>query len=331
MWKYILLIGIVCGSCDKEEKIKDINPFVESASLGRVGNPMDVATSPLGGIVLMGGGPDVDDAFKWFIEQVDGGDIVVIRATGTDAYNEYIYSLGTVNSVETLLINSRALANDDEINGVLQKAEGIFIAGGNQADYVEYWRETKLETTLNDLMHTKKCAIGGTSAGNAILGEFYFSALKGTITSSEALQNPYHARLQLGGVDFLTTPNLEQTITDTHFNNPDRRGRLITFMARMMNDYNLNVAYGIGVEESTAVCISNVGVATVKGTGDVYFLKAQSKPDRCESGSPLHWDNEIQAFIIQGGSASIFELNEWGTNLTVSEYYRVLEGSLVIE
>lgn len=312
----------------------NLSPSVTNASLGKVGNLNDVATTPLGGVMLMGGGPDVDEAFTWFIEQVNGGDIVVIRASGTDAYNEYIYSLGTVNSVETLLINSLALADSDEVNDVIQKAEGIFIAGGNQADYVEYWRNTKLEDTLNDLLSKKKCVIGGTSAGNAILGEFYFSAVKGTITSSEALQNPYHIRLQLDGVNFLQTPNLQQTVTDTHFDNPDRRGRLITFMARMMTDYHLNVAHGIGVDEATAVCISDTGIATIVGAGDAYFLKANSKPDRCESGSPLHWDNgnDIQVFVVPGGMVqSIFDLNEWKTNSAEPKYFKVREGSLVIE
>ena len=64
-------------------------------SLGRVGSPADVNTAVSAGTVLMGGGADVDAAFTWMIDKSGGGDFVVIRATGTDAYNSYIYGLGS--------------------------------------------------------------------------------------------------------------------------------------------------------------------------------------------------------------------------------------------
>src|SRR5215211_3018429 len=66
------------------------------------GNAEDVTASTSAGLVLMGGGTDVDAAFQWMIGKSGGGDFVVIRATGTDAYNPYIFGLGTVDSVETL-------------------------------------------------------------------------------------------------------------------------------------------------------------------------------------------------------------------------------------
>jgi hypothetical protein len=43
----------------------------------------------------MGGGTDVDAGFRWMLPRCNGGNFVVIRASGTDAYNEYIYNLGT--------------------------------------------------------------------------------------------------------------------------------------------------------------------------------------------------------------------------------------------
>jgi cyanophycinase-like exopeptidase len=67
------------------------------------------------GFVLMGGGTDVDEAFKWMIDRSGGGDFVVIRATGTNAYDSYIYGLGSVNSVETIIINSVTKANKANI------------------------------------------------------------------------------------------------------------------------------------------------------------------------------------------------------------------------
>src|SRR5215212_9087125 len=77
-----------------------------------VGNQNDVTKTTTAGTVLMGGGTDVDAAFQWMIGKSGGGDFVVIRATGTDAYNPYIYGLGTVDSVETLIIKTRTAAAD---------------------------------------------------------------------------------------------------------------------------------------------------------------------------------------------------------------------------
>ena len=37
-----------------------------------------------------------------------GGDFVVVRASGDDEYNEYIYKLCHCDSVETLVVASRA-------------------------------------------------------------------------------------------------------------------------------------------------------------------------------------------------------------------------------
>src|SRR5215471_5394357 len=79
----------------------------------RVGNPNDVTSNTSGGFVLMGGSTDVDAAFQWMCGKANGGDFLVIRATGTDAYDPYIQGLCPgINSVATLIIPSVAAAND---------------------------------------------------------------------------------------------------------------------------------------------------------------------------------------------------------------------------
>src|SRR5215213_2608273 len=77
-----------------------------------VGNAGDVVRSTTPGTVLMGGGTDVDAAFQWMIGKSGGGDFLVIRATGTDAYNPYIFGLGTVDSVETIITVTRDASFD---------------------------------------------------------------------------------------------------------------------------------------------------------------------------------------------------------------------------
>ena len=71
----------------------------------RVGNPADVTTATTGGTVLMGGSTDVDAAFQWMCGRAGNGDFLVIRATGTDAYNPYIQQLcPAANSVATVAL-----------------------------------------------------------------------------------------------------------------------------------------------------------------------------------------------------------------------------------
>lgn len=77
----------------------------------------------------MGGGTDVDAAFRQQITWSDCGDFLVIRATGTDAYNDYIMSLGCANSASTLLIDNINGANDDFVINKINEAEAIFFAG----------------------------------------------------------------------------------------------------------------------------------------------------------------------------------------------------------
>ena len=74
------------------------------------GDAADVTTNATGGLILMGGGTDVDAAIKWFLQKAGGGDGVVIRATGSNGYNNYMYNMVAVNSVETIIIDSRAKA-----------------------------------------------------------------------------------------------------------------------------------------------------------------------------------------------------------------------------
>ena len=78
-----------------------------------VGNPADVSTETKPGFVLEGGGTDIDDSFTWMIDRSGGGDFVVIRTSGTDAYNPYIQAMTTpegrrADSVSTLVFRDRA-------------------------------------------------------------------------------------------------------------------------------------------------------------------------------------------------------------------------------
>src|SRR5689334_13724668 len=114
-----------------------------------VGNPADAQQSQhlSPGLVLMGGGTDVDAAFQWMCERAGGGDFVVIRTTGTDAYNPYIQQLcPQMDSVETIIITSVTGANSAYVSSHIQNAEALWIAGGDQSTYVNLWRGTAVQS-----------------------------------------------------------------------------------------------------------------------------------------------------------------------------------------
>lgn len=288
------------------------------ASLGIVGSEADVSSGTSAGTVLMGGGADVDEAMEWMINKSGGGDFVVLRASGTDGYNSYIYGLGGVNSVETLLIDSRSLANDVGVEATIKNAEALFIAGGDQYDYVSFWKDTKVESAINYLRNVKKVPVGGTSAGCAIQGDVYFDAAHGTVYSDEALDDPYNQYMSLQTGNFLEIPYLENTVTDTHYDNPDRRGRHLTFLARMNRDWGMN-AKGIGVDEETAVCVDANGKATVFGYGYAFFLKQYgSGPELCQPGMSLDWYRNrkaVKVYRLAGSSSgsNYFWLSNWSS------------------
>jgi len=117
----------------------------------RVGNTNDVTTSTTAGTVLMGGGTDVDAAFQWMCQRSGNGDFLVIRATGTDAYNPYIQQLcPNENSVATLIIPNRTMASDPFVINTIQSAEALWIAGADQSNYINYWKGTPVQDALMD-------------------------------------------------------------------------------------------------------------------------------------------------------------------------------------
>lgn len=339
---YIILLCAVC-SCTKEKVLQESTVAnnewnkTDQANAMIIGDPDDVKTATVGGCVLMGGGADVNNAFIWMLKRSGGGDIVVLRSTGDDAYNEYLYKLYPVNSVETIIISSREKANDDRIANKIKNAEALFISGGDQWDYVKYWKDTKTNEAINYLVNTKKVTVGGTSAGCAILGSICFDAQHGTVSSQQVLNDPYHRRVSFTD-HFIDIPALKDIITDTHYNNPDRRGRQTGFMARLFNDENIPMK-GIGVEESTAVCADENGQAKVFGNNRAFFLKAnteQGKPEVCVSGKPLTWNKNkmaVTVYMIKAkptgyGSANIVDFNNFSGGKY--QYFSVTDGNFFV-
>ncbi|MGC2196089.1 MAG: cyanophycinase [Terriglobales bacterium] len=291
----------------------------------RVGNPNDVATVTTSGTVLMGGGTDVDAAFQWMCQRSGNGDFLVIRATGTDAYNPYIQQLCPgENSVATLIIPNRTAASDPFVIATIQNAEALWIAGVDQSNYINYWQGTPVEQELNALI-ARSVPKGGTSAGMNVLAQFIYSAQASqAITSSEALADPFSKYITLVR-DFVNIPILQGIIDDPHFVTRDRMGRDLAFLCRIYTNGWSSAPRDISIDEKTALLIDSSGNGKVVGSSTVYFLQAPGAPQVCQAGIPLTYQNVAVYRINASGS---FNLSNWkgkgGVAYTVSANAGVL-------
>jgi len=325
--------------------------IINSISFGQnytsyfLGNVSDVVTSPKGGVCLMGGATEHDEAMKWFLQQADGGDVLVLRATGSNGYNDYMLNqLGiSINSVETIVCNNANASQDAYLQQKINQAEAIWFAGGDQWTYISYWRNTPVDSLVNKAIAERNIVIGGTSAGMAIMGKYYFSAQNGTVTSAQALTNPYNSLVTVSDEPFLVNKHLSNVITDTHYDSPDRKGRHVTFLSRILQDYQA-FGKGIACDEYTAVCIDTLGFCKIYGEypaydEDVYFIQPNCElsdltPETCAASSPLTWNRGGQALKVYHAKGTqfgtqTFDLTDWKTGTGgVWEYWYVQNGLL---
>jgi cyanophycinase-like exopeptidase len=349
--------------------------FVTGKEYFVAGDPMPVQPLPVPRpqavqpVVLMGGGPDVDEAYRWMIQQAGitrstGGRLVVIRASGTDAYDPYFYYSDKKNSTdipgvdgfvggaylgltsaETLIITTRDAANDRFVNAVVGSANALWIAGGDQGSYIKFWKGTKLESTIATLLK-KDIPVGGTSAGANVLGEFVFSALNGTVTSAQALSDPYNSLMTFDPTpftasSFLGIPALQNTWVDPHFDARDRMGRLVTFVSRTIAPGSNQTgcpqgiltpsnARGIGLDVETALEIQQVSGRymaqrvtniSTNSSSAVHFLRPLTLPSICAAGTPLTMPDVFVEKLAD--SSIVFDMTNWwngGNDLSLPSY-----------
>ena len=298
----------------------------------RLGNKDDAQTKPTAGIAMMGGGSDLDEAFRWLCSKGNGGDFLILRARGDDDYNSYVNGLCKANSVATLIIPNREAAEDPAVAEIIRKAEVVFIAGGDQANYIRGWKGTPVESAINEDIAAGK-PIGGTSAGLAVEGEFVYGAMGDKpddkdLASADVLGNPYFERVTIER-DFLKVPHLENLITDSHFAKRDRMGRTLGFLARIMKDGWSSSPREVAIDEKSAVLVEADGSATVVGTGKgAYFLRPTRAPETCENRVPLTF-REIDAYRVKAGGH--FDLKSWtgqgGSAYSLSVVHGKIESS----
>ena len=274
--------------------------------------------------MLVGGGPHPAGAYQWFVGRSGDGDIVVIAATtnmdadrqsdagladefmgygarSVDIFDFQVDSFGDFNEDSFIVQNTLGFGSEfmDRLGG----AEGVYFAGGDQYPYSKllFFDQAAASLIENSCNLPGTMAIGGTSAGMAALAEFPYTAAYTRdgaleLTSGEVLDNMHTPRfyqnnqyaIRSGTSELgLHLDSLNDTITETHFNDKDRLGRFFCFMgATLLSGYTIghgqltDSVLGIAADRGSALTITPNGTCDVFGasgnnsTGTIYFAKA---------------------------------------------------------
>ena len=254
-------------------------------------------------LVLMGGGAEDDDASLAFLEGAAGGDVVILRASGSlTSYPSYFRGLGATPppaSIQTVLTPQPERGGQPGVLCRVDRAEAVWLAGGNQWHYLGGW-PAGLHASLG-AAGTRGGSVGGTSAGAMVWGEAAFAARTGTVGSSEALSDPTASATELVYPSF-SAPELAGMVVDTHFSERDREGRLLAFMARFLHERPRTAVWGIGLDDGIALVVES-GTFRVLGPsgGSAWIYHADQPPD-LQGGVPLNLAGVVRRRLSSGAS-----------------------------
>lgn len=271
-----------------------------------LGENRDAEVARRGGLLLVGGGDPPTESLQWMIERASKGDFVVIGASGGRGFDEELRAAGGPRSVRSFVLNSREASWDSPLLRAVRNAEGIYFEGGDQARYLRFIRDTPLQAALQ-AAHESGAVLGGSSAGLAILGQYVFGALRDTVHSPDALNDPLGERVVVEPA-LLDLRPLRGVLTDTHFANRDRMGRLLAFLGAVEANWHPDAPRAIAVDEDTAVAVEPAGRCRLFGPGRAYFVALPRRPETFAKGVPLSVRDVLVERLDRSGS---FHLRTW--------------------
>lgn len=267
------------------------------------------------GLLLSGaGGSDTPPAaFAWTRRTLGGngaaphGNLVVLRASGGSLYDKPLLREGNFASVQTVFIPPCAPPSQvDRAAHVVDGADAVFFAGGDQAHYAAWKGSALIESVKR--VYARGGVVGGGSAGLAIQGAVVYDSVAADrfdadTHTADAVASPLEKRISFT-TGFFAWPALSDTMTDTHFVVRDRFGRLVVFLARMLAGHSTNakVVYGLGVDEGSAVVVDTAGMATLLNGPDgrgAYLVRASRAPD-LKPGQPIRYTVEVSHVAHNG-------------------------------
>lgn len=268
------------------------------------------------GLLLDGAGASgsPDATLTWLHRRILGGDatrggnVVVLRASYTNIDDKHFYNAGNFASVQTVLIPPCATrAQFDSVAPIVDGADAVYFAGGDQANYVR-WKGSALIAAVKRV-YARGGVVGGGSAGLAIQGAVVYDSVAGDRLDQEthtadAVRDPFEPRISFT-TGFFSWPALADTITDTHFIARDRFGRTVVFLARILHDDLLpgaSAVYALGIDEGSAVLVDPDGAATLvsnAGAHGAYLIRADTPPE-ITAGKPLRYTVSVSHISRNG-------------------------------
>ncbi|EAT10820.1 type 1 glutamine amidotransferase-like domain-containing protein [Bermanella marisrubri] len=318
-----------------------ITPLSHSFEFDRVcGDFTTPAKNTSAALMLSGGSggnkPGEKEATREWLTLSGGGDFLVIRSNGVGSQAKWACRTFPefVKSAAEISIDSIEDANHPAVNQLIKEAEVIWIAGGDQNRYEDFWKGTKLSQSLNE--HVQSKAIGGTSAGMAILGSSYYAPrYKKAVIGSELLNDPYHKESQdLFHDDLIQHPLLENTFNETHVDRviegETRHSRLAGFLARAQAENPKEKMRAIGLNEASYIVTDEFGVGKVYGQ-KAYFVQANDRPKTLKAKQPIS-DFKMQVYVIEANPNGYGEISlmTWqGFTGGQSQSWKIERGELV--
>src|ERR1700722_17082747 len=188
------------------------------------------------GLLLDGAGASSspDNTLTWLHERLlgdtaqRGGNVVILRASYTNIDDRHFYDAGKFASVQTVLIPPCAATADvNKAAAIVNGADAVYFAGGDQANYVR-WKGTELIAAVKRV-YARGGVVGGGSAGLAIQGAVVFDSVAGDRFNAggppaDAIGDPFEPRISFT-TGLFAWPALRNTMTDTHFAIRNRFGR----------------------------------------------------------------------------------------------------------
>lgn len=217
-----------------------------------------------GNLIIIGGAEDkkgdkeILKKVANYIEKETESILVATIATEfpEESYKKYhkVFSELGVKNINKLDISNRKDAFDNDKINLIQKADLIFFTGGDQLRITSLLGGTDIYEAIKKFAEEGGIIVG-TSAGASVMSDTM-------IVKGEDEESPRKCTLKM-------SPGLglvKNIIIDQHFAQRGRIGRLLTGIAQ-----NPEVL-GIGIDEDTAIMVSDKGIAEVIGSGAVYFV-----------------------------------------------------------
>ena len=221
-----------------------------------------------GNLIIIGGAEDKEgdkEILKRVAKYIDPEKEKLIIATIATEYPEKSYqnyknvfsNLG-IKNIDKLDISTREDAFNQENVELINTANLLFFTGGDQLRITSMIGGTPVYDAIRVLCNSGGL-IAGTSAGASVMSDTM-------IVQGEDDESPHKCTLKM-------SPGLglvNNIIIDQHFAQRGRIGRLLTAIAQ-----NPEVL-GLGIDEDTAIVVSDKGTAEVIGSGAVYFIDGSS-------------------------------------------------------